>query len=239
MTKDLYEDIGRRIIYEDNHLLAVNKCINEPVQGDSSGDPPLVDLVKEFIKQRDAKPGNVFMGLPHRLDRPTSGLVLLAKTSKALTRLSAQFKGRDVRKIYWAVVDHMPPADQGKLEHYLWKNRSQNKSYSVSPAKADKKGAKQARLSYTLVAATDNYYLLEIELETGRHHQIRAQLSAVGCHIKGDLKYGAARSNSGGGIHLHSRRLILEHPVRKTPLDLKAEPPDGPLWALFLQNVTS
>lgn len=236
MRKDLYDDIGRRIIYEDNHLLAINKHINEPVQGDSSGDTPLIELVKEFIKQRDAKPGNVFMGLPHRLDRPTSGLVILAKTSKALTRLGKQFKGREVRKIYWAVVDHMPPADQGNLEHYLWKNRGQNKSYSVSAAKAEKKGAKLARLSYTLLAATDNYYLLEIELETGRHHQIRAQLAAVGCHIKGDLKYGARRSNTEGGIHLHARQLILVHPVKNIPLDLKADPPKDALWNEFVKS---
>lgn len=234
MKKEVFQDIRRRIIYEDNHLLAINKHINEPVQGDSSGDAPLLELVKEFIKQRDTKPGNVFMGLPHRLDRPTSGLVVLAKTSKALTRLGKQFKGRNVRKIYWAVVDHMPSADHGTLEHYLWKNRTQNKSYSVSAAKAEKKGAKLARLSYTLVGATDNYYLLEIEIETGRHHQIRAQMAAVGCYIKGDLKYGARRSNAGGGIHLHSRQLILEHPVKKTPLDLTADPPADPLWNEFL-----
>src|SRR6056297_2216381 len=144
MNKDLFQDISGRIVYEDNHLLAINKRINEPVQGDSSGDPALFDLMKEYIKQRDAKPGNVFMGLPHRLDRPTSGIVLLAKTSKALTRLGKIFKTREVRKIYWAVVDHVPPADKGTLEHYLWKNRSQNKSYSVSAAKAEKKGAKLA-----------------------------------------------------------------------------------------------
>ena len=234
MKKELYEDIGRRIIYEDNHLLVITKLINEPVQGDSSGDPPLIELAKKYVKQRDSKPGNVFMGLPHRLDRPTSGLLVLAKTSKALSRLGKQFKTRDVRKIYWAVVDHMPPADQGSLEHYLWKNRSQNKSYSVSAAKAEKKGAKLARLSYTLLGATDNYFLLEVELETGRHHQIRAQLAAVGCHIKGDLKYGARRSNAEGGIHLHSRRLIFDHPVKNTPLDLTAEPPADPLWREFL-----
>ena len=237
MNKDLFQDISGRIVYEDNHLLAINKRINEPVQGDSSGDPALFDLMKEFIKQRDAKPGNVFLGLPHRLDRPTSGLVLMAKTDKALTRLGKLFKGRDVKKIYWAVVDKMPPSDKGVLEHYLWKNRSQNKSYAVSKAKAEKKGAKLAKLSYSLIAATDNYYLLEIELETGRHHQIRAQLATVGCCVKGDLKYGARRSNPNGGIHLHARRLVLEHPVQRTTLDIKADPPQDVLWQTFDHNI--
>ncbi|HDQ14092.1 MAG TPA: RNA pseudouridine synthase [Sediminispirochaeta sp.] len=219
-----------RILYEDNHLIALNKAPGELVQGDRSGDPCLLDLLKEFIKKRDRKPGKVFLGLPHRLDRPTSGVVVFAKTGKALGRMGELFKERRVRKIYWAVVDKMPPSDEGRLVHYLRRIPKLNKSVTVPESEAQRQGAKMAALRYRVLAAGDRYYLLEIELETGRHHQIRAQLAAVGCHIKGDLKYGAKRSNKDGGIHLHARSLSFIHPVRRTELILTAEPPKEPLW---------
>ncbi len=223
-----------RILYEDNHLIAVNKHCGEPVQGDASGDTPLLETVREFIRLRDKKPGNVFLGLPHRLDRPTSGIVVLAKTDKALSRMGKILKGRDIRKIYWAVVDRIPPAEEGLLEHYLLKNRKLNKSFTVPPEKAAARGAKPARLTYRVIAASDSYYLLEIELLTGRHHQIRAQLAAVNCHIKGDLKYGAGRSNPDGGIHLHARSISFVHPVSKEPVEITADPPQDKLWNFFL-----
>lgn len=227
-------DIASRILYEDNHIIAVNKLCGEPVQGDSSGDPPLLEKVREYIKIRDRKPGNVFLGLPHRLDRPTSGVVVLAKTDKALSRLGKIFKSREVRKIYHAVLDRMPPHEQGSLRHFLSKNRKLNKSFVVPPGEAEKKGAKEAVLNYRLIAASTNYYLVEVELETGRHHQIRAQFAAVGCHIKGDLKYGAKRSNTDGGIHLHARSVRFVHPVSKQEVDICAAPPaKDPLWTQF------
>jgi 23S rRNA pseudouridine1911/1915/1917 synthase len=226
-------DIASRVLYEDNHIIVVNKLCGEPVQGDSSGDLPLLEKVREFIKKRDRKPGNVFLGLPHRLDRPTSGIVVLAKTDKVLSRLGKIFKGREVRKTYWAVLDHMPPEEKGSLHNFLSKNRKLNKSFVVPSEHVEKKGAKEAVLNYRLIAATTNYYLVEVELETGRHHQIRAQFAAVGCHIKGDLKYGAGRSNPDGGIHLHARSLSFVHPVSKQKLEVCADPPEDPLWKLF------
>lgn len=228
------ESIAGRLLYEDNHLIAVNKLCGEPVQGDSSGDPPLLEKVREFIRLRDRKPGNVFLGLPHRLDRPTSGVVVLAKTDKALGRMGKIFKGREVRKVYWAVVDRMPPSDHGRLQHYLLKNKKLNKSFTVPANQAEKKKAKEAVLDYKVLGATDNYYLLEIEIGTGRHHQIRAQLAAVGCHIKGDLKYGAKRSNPDGGIHLHARLLSFIHPVKQEPIEITADPPMDNLWKHLL-----
>jgi len=230
-------DIGPRILFEDNHLIAVNKRCGEPVQGDSSGDLPLLEIVREYIRVRDKKPGNVFLGLPHRLDRPTSGVVLFAKTDKALSRLAKILKDREIRKIYWAVVDHLPDAEEGELSHFLWKNRKQNKSFVISAEDAERRGAKKACLTYRLAAASDSYYLLEIELQTGRHHQIRAQLGALNCHIKGDLKYGARRANPDGGIHLHARLLSFIHPVSKVPVNISADPPQDPLWNYFLQTM--
>lgn len=227
--------MSSRILYEDNHIIAVNKLCGEPVQGDSSGDPPLLEIVREYIRVRDRKPGNVFLGLPHRLDRPTSGVVLLAKTDKALSRLGKILKGRDIRKVYWAVVDSMPPSDRGSLEHHLRKNRKLNKSFVIPAGHPDRERGltKPAVLTYRLIAASDTYYLLEIELLTGRHHQIRAQLAAVGCHIKGDLKYGAKRSNPDGGIHLHAREIGFVHPVSRKEVRIIADPPKDPLWNYF------
>ncbi len=218
-----------QVIYEDNHLIAVNKACGEIVQGDKTGDETLIDKVKDYIKKKYNKPGDVYLGSPHRIDRPTSGVVLFAKTSKALTRLSEMFQDKDaIKKIYWAVVDNLPRPEEGTLEHYLWKDEGKNKSFaSVSP----RAGTKQGRLTYRHKASLNRFHLLEVELHTGRHHQIRVQLAKIGCHIKGDLKYGAARSNPDGGIHLHARSLEFIHPVKKEPLKIVAIPPKGdPIW---------
>ncbi len=216
-----------RVLYEDNHLLAVNKMPADIVQGDKTGDVPLVDKVRDYIRASRAKPGEVFVGIPHRLDRPTSGVVLFARTSKALQRLSEMFRDGAVEKTYWALVAERPPADSGTLVHWLTRNTEQNKSYAWQEPRP---GAQEARLTYRLLFSLERYHLLEIDLHTGRHHQIRAQLHAVGCHIKGDLKYGAARSNPGGGIHLHARKLSFIHPVKKQALTILADPPQEPLW---------
>jgi 23S rRNA pseudouridine1911/1915/1917 synthase len=217
------------ILYEDNHILAVNKMPSDIVQGDRTGDETLADRVRAHLRRAYGKTGNVFVGIPHRLDRPTSGVVLFARTDKALERLSAMFREGGVRKIYWAMVAERPPADSGSLVHWLRRNPAQNKSYAVAgPAVAS--GAKEARLRYRLLFSLERYHLLEIELETGRHHQIRAQLAAIGCHIKGDLKYGAARSNPGGGIHLHARQVSFVHPVKQVPVVIEADPPQDPVW---------
>ena len=219
-----------RILYEDNHIIVVNKLPSEIVQGDRTGDETLMEAVRRYIKKKYDKPGNVFLGAPHRLDRPTSGIVVFARTGKALSRLGTMFREREVRKIYWAVVDGMPPEPEGRLVSHLIRNREKNKSFAVS---GNRKQAKRAELSYRLLGATANYYMLEIELHTGRHHQIRAQLAAVGVHIKGDLKYGAARSNRGGGIHLHARKIIFSHPVGGQKLEITAPTPEDPLWNQF------
>ena len=223
-------ELSERILYEDNHLIAVNKLPSEIVQGDSTGDEPLASRVARFIKGRDGKPGNVFLGIPHRIDRPSSGIVLFAKTEKALSRISGMFKERRVKKCYWIVLDAPPPADRGELVHFLRKDGTKNKSFA---SQKQRSGAKEAKLAYELIAATSRYYLVEVELLTGRHHQIRAQFAAVGCHVKGDLKYGAPRSNPGGGIHLHARRLEFIHPVRKTSVQIIAPPPKEVLWDVF------
>jgi len=215
------------ILYEDNHLLAVNKMPSDIVQGDRTGDETLADRVREHLRAAYGKTGNVFVGIPHRLDRPTSGVVLFARTDKALERLSAMFREGGVKKTYWAVVAELPPAESGSLVNWLRRNPVQNKSYVV---KGPGEGAREARLTYRLLFSLERYHLLEIELETGRHHQIRAQLAAIGCHIKGDLKYGAARSNPGGGIHLHARQVAFVHPVRKAPMEITADPPPDPVW---------
>ncbi len=219
-----------QILYEDNHLIIVNKAVGEIVQGDKTGDEPLLDRVKAYIKKKYNKPGEVFLGLVHRLDRPTSGIVIFARTSKALSRMNQLFKDKNIKKIYWAVVDNPPPQETGTLEHYLIKNQKQNKSYASDKLKA---GAKKASLSYSLIGRTNRYYLLEIELHTGRHHQIRAQLAKIGLHIKGDLKYGFPRSNPDGGIHLHARSVEFVHPVKKEPVELVANPPGDVLWNEF------
>ncbi len=227
----LLKKIAVDIIYEDNHLIIVNKECSELVQGDKTGDESLIDKLKDYIKHKYNKPGNVFLGLVHRLDRPTSGLVVFARTSKALARMNKLFKDKLVIKKYWAVVDNPPPKESDQLTHYLKKNEKQNKSYVVS--KSEPK-AKKAILNYKLLKSSHRYYLLEIELLTGRHHQIRAQLNAIGCKIKGDMKYGFPRSNKNGGISLHARYLEFEHPVRKSILKFTAQPPEDNLWDFFL-----
>ncbi|PUB35568.1 ribosomal large subunit pseudouridine synthase D [Elizabethkingia sp. YR214] len=217
-----------QIVYEDNHLLVINKQVGQLVQGDKTGDKSLLDEIKDFIKIRDHKPGNVFLGLVHRIDRPTSGLVIYAKTSKALSRLTQMVKNREIEKTYWAIVPkEMIPLEQ-KLVHYLRKNEKNNKATVFEKVT---EGAKEARLHYKVIRTLDNYYLLEIDLETGRHHQIRAQLAKVGIPIKGDLKYGASRSNPDGGIHLHARKLSFVHPVTKEAIEIIAPTnPQDKIW---------
>ena len=218
-----FSDIASRILYEDNHLLVFNKKPGEIVQGDRTGDTPLSEALKAFIKQRDNKPGNVFLGVPHRLDRPVSGIVIFAKTSKALERLAAMFREGSVHKTYLALCCGEPWDEEGLLEDWLSRNEKQNKSYVVREGTT---GAKLARLRYRFVQRTERYSLLEVELLTGRHHQIRCQLSHMGCPIKGDLKYGAPRSNPDGGICLHSYRAVFVHPVQKVELTVEAPVPD-------------
>lgn len=217
-----------QIVYEDNHLLVVNKKVGQLVQGDKTGDESLLESIKNFIKKRDDKPGNVFLGLVHRIDRPTSGLVIYAKTSKALSRLTQMVKNREVKKTYWAVVTkEMIPKTQ-RLVHYLKKNEKNNKAI-VFPKATE--GAKEAILTYHVIKTLDNYLLLEIDLETGRHHQIRAQLSKTGVPIKGDLKYGSPRSNPDGGINLHARKLEFIHPVTKENMEIVAlVPQNDAIW---------
>lgn len=211
------------ILYEDNHIIAVNKTCNEIVQGDKTGDTPLSETVKAYIKDKYNKPGEVFLGVTHRLDRPTSGVVLFARTSKALTRLNEMFKSHEqIQKTYWAIVQGEPKQPEARLENWLVKNEAQNKSYITKPGA---KEAKQAVLSYKTLAKGDHYTLLEVNLETGRHHQIRCQLAAIGCPIKGDLKYGAKRSNPDGGICLHARQIAFIHPVKKEPVTIVAPVP--------------
>ena len=224
LSPEEFADLQSRILFEDNHLLVVNKKVGEIVQGDKTSDEPLTEKYKAFIAMRDAKPGQVFMGLPHRLDRPVSGITVLAKTSKALERLSDMFRNSDVHKFYWALVCQEPQQEEALLENMMWRNEKQNKSYICRPGAA-RKDAKNARLRYRRLGRTDRYVLVEVELLTGRHHQIRCQLSNMGCPIKGDLKYGAPRSNPDGGISLHARRITFVHPVRKEPLTIEAPVP--------------
>lgn len=218
------------IIYEDNHLVIVNKKPSEIVQGDKTGDKPLAETVKEYIRQKYHKPGDVFLGVAHRLDRPVSGLVVFARTGKALARLNEMFRSKQVYKFYWAIVGQLPPEREGKLVHWLVRNERQNKSYVCD---RERPGAKQAVLDYKLIGRSDRYFLLEIILETGRHHQIRCQLAHIGCPVKGDLKYGAPRSNPDGSICLHARRVRFVHPVSKMEIDVTAPPPEGNLWNSF------
>lgn len=225
--------LSERILAEDNHILVINKACGEIAQGDKTGDPSLLDDIKSFIKDRDSKPGNVFLGLVHRLDRPTSGVMVFAKTSKALARLNAAFHERSARKVYWAIVEGAPEVDRASLTHFLSRNEKQNKSYAFDTAAA---GRQEARMDYKVLARGDRYSLLEIELHTGRHHQIRAQLAYEKLCIKGDLKYGAARSNPDGGICLHSRSLTIKHPVRDEELSFAADPrqvQSDKLWSIL------
>lgn len=217
-------NINSQILYEDNHLLVINKKVGQLVQGDKTGDDSLLEIIKDFLKIRDHKPGNVFLGLVHRIDRPTSGLVIYAKTSKALSRLTQMVKNREIKKTYWAIVPkEMIPQSQ-RLVHYLKKNEKTNKA-TVFPKPTD--GAKESILNYQIIKVFDNYQLLEIDLETGRHHQIRAQLSKIGVPIKGDLKYGSPRSNPDGGISLHARKLEFIHPVTKENIEITAPVPQN------------
>ena len=222
--------VSQRIVYEDNHLIAVNKLPSEIVQGDKTGDVPLSEHVKAYIKKKYNKPGEVFLGVIHRIDRPVSGVTVFARTSKALSRMNEMVKHREIKKTYWAIVKNLPPEPDGKLVHYLSRNASKNKSFVSRKASS---GSKEAILYYRLIAESDTYYLLEVDLETGRHHQIRAQLSAMGCPIKGDLKYGFDRSNPDASISLHARSIEFIHPVRKENLRITAEPPDDSLWNYF------
>lgn len=222
------------ILYEDNHIIVVNKTCSEIVQGDKTGDEPLSEKLQHYLKEKYNKPGNVFIGVVHRLDRPVSGIVLFAKTSKALARFNDMFRSHcDIVKRYWAIVKKAPPHEHDRLTHYLIRNEKQNKTYVYDN---EKEGAKKSTLSYTLIAKTDNYYLLEVELETGRHHQIRSQLAHIGCPIRGDLKYGFDRSNKNGGISLHARSLQFVHPVSKKQILIVAPTPtDDTLWNVFEQ----
>lgn len=222
------------VLYEDNHLIAVNKNSSEIVQGDKTGDEPLPEIIKRYLKEKYNKPGNVFCGVTHRLDRPVSGVVLFARTSKALTRLNEMFQSRDMTKIYWAIVKQKPEESEGRLEHYLVRNEKQNKSYAYETVRP---GSKRAVLSYKTVAKSDNYTLLEIQLETGRHHQIRTQLAHIGCPIKGDLKYGFSRSNPDGGISLHARSLEFIHPVSNEQIKITAPVPDERLWQFITKGL--
>lgn len=216
-----------QVLYEDNHLLVVNKRAGDLVQGDKTGDTPLSEVVKSYIAEKYNKPGAVYLGVVHRLDRPTSGVVAFARTSKALSRLNKLFAARETKKTYWAVVKNMPPQSSEKLVHFLKRNPKQNKSYAHIHEVPD---SKRAVLSYTVLKKLDTYYLLEIELETGRHHQIRSQLSSIGCPIKGDLKYGFDRSNKDGSIHLHARKLTFVHPVQKEEITITAPAPKDVIW---------
>jgi 23S rRNA pseudouridine1911/1915/1917 synthase len=220
------------ILFEDNHLLLVNKRVSQIVQGDKTGDKSLDRLLKDFIKERDKKPGEVFLGIPHRLDRPVSGVVVFAKTSKALSRMAGLFKDKKVEKIYHAIVETCPSPHAGTLEHYLTRNTRQNKSYVHKQEVGD---SKHALLHYRKVASSDRYHLLEIELETGRHHQIRAQLAGIGSVIKGDRKYGARRSNPNGGISLHARSIAFIHPVKKEQLEIVAPYPKMDIFPVFFK----
>ncbi len=216
-----------QVLFEDNHLIAINKRVGDIVQGDSTGDKPLNEIVKDYIAVKYKKPGAVYLGVVHRLDRPTTGVVLFAKTSKALTRLNKMFKERETKKTYWAIVKNQPPLESATIIHYLKRNPKQNKSYAYEK---EVPNSKKAILEYKVLQALKNYYLLEIELLTGRHHQIRSQLSALNCPIKGDLKYGFDRSNPDGGIHLHARSLGIIHPVKKELINIIAPTPDEVLW---------
>lgn len=216
-----------QVLYEDNHLIVINKRPGDIVQGDKTRDIPLSEVVKLYIKNKYNKPGNVYLGVAHRLDRPTSGIVVFAKTSKALPRLNKLFAERGAKKTYWAVVKNPPKNIQDTLTHWLKRNPKQNKSYGHTKEVAD---SKKAILEYRILKKLDNYYLLEVDLHTGRHHQIRSQLSAIGSPIKGDLKYGFGRSNKDSSIHLHARSLSFTHPVKKEPLQILAEPPSDPVW---------
>lgn len=218
-----------QILYEDNHIIIVNKRVGDIVQGDKTGDIPLGEIVKNYIQKKYEKPGNVFLGVVHRIDRPTSGIVIFARTSKALERLNEMLREKKIEKTYWAIIKNNPPKESDTLIHFLKKNPKNNKSTTFS---SEKEESKKAILHYKLLKKLDKYSLLEINLETGRHHQIRCQLAAIGCPIKGDLKYGFPRSNSDGGIHLHARKIEFTHPVKNEIISLTATLPEDVIWNL-------
>jgi 23S rRNA pseudouridine1911/1915/1917 synthase len=222
------------ILYEDNHIIAVYKRSSDLAQGDKTGDVPIENEIKRYIAQKYGKPGEVFLGVVHRLDRPVSGIMLFARTSKALSRLNEMFKTRQVKKIYLAIVKERPPEDEATITHFIKKNEAQNKSYVYDN---EVKGSKEASLTYRLKGRSEKYYLLEVELHSGRHHQIRAQLAKIGCPVKGDLKYGFPRSNEDGGISLFARKLEFVHPVKKEVVTITAHFPEGDIWSVFMDSV--
>ncbi|HIC32461.1 MAG TPA: RluA family pseudouridine synthase [Flavobacteriaceae bacterium] len=226
-NKTLSNKNNLQVLYEDNHIIVVNKRAGDIVQGDKTGDKPLSNVVKSYLKDKYNKPGNVYLGTVHRLDRPTSGLVIFSKTSKALPRLNKMFATKDITKTYWALVKNKPKKDSDRLTHWLKKNPKNNKSYAHS---TEVKDSKKAVLSYQIIKKLDNFYLIEVTLETGRHHQIRTQLASIGCPIKGDLKYGYDRSNKDASISLHARNIKFIHPVSKEELDITAPLPKDPVW---------
>lgn len=228
--------IDSRILYEDNHLIAINKLAGELSQGDKTGDISMIDDVKDYLKRKYDKKGNVYLGLPHRLDRPTSGVILFAKTDKALSRLSDLFRKGEVEKNYYAITLEKPREEEERLINYIVRDERRNISISYARQVS---GSQKAILTYRLIDESKRYYLLDVKLETGRHHQIRSQLKAIGLHIKGDLKYGAPRSNRDGGICLHSRRISFIHPVRKEPVEIIAPLPDGDIWPIFKEKFDS
>lgn len=232
MSKIISNKNNLQVLYEDNHIIAVNKRAGDIVQGDKTGDKPLSEVVKEYIGEKYNKPGAVYLGVVHRLDRPTSGIVVFARTSKALPRLNKIFADKEAKKTYWAVVKNTPPKQNDTLEHWLKRNPKQNKSYAHKKEVPD---SKKAILEYRILKELDHYCALEVLLHTGRHHQIRSQLSSIGSIIKGDLKYGADRSNKDGSIHLHARKLTFVHPVKKEPLTIIAPPPSDAIWDSVLQ----
>ncbi len=227
VAKEISTKHNLQILYEDNHLIIINKRAGDIVQGDKTGDKPLSDIVKNYLKEKYNKSGDAFLGVVHRLDRPTSGIVVFAKTSKALTRLNKIFAEKEAEKTYWAIVKNKPPKESDTLIHWLKRNAKQNKSYAYQKEIPE---SKKAILHYTTIKKLDNYHLLEIDLQTGRHHQIRAQLAAIDCPIKGDLKYGFNRSNKDASIHLHARKLTFIHPVKKEEITITANPPKDSIW---------
>ncbi len=230
------DTINSQILYEDNHIIVVNKRPSDIVQGDKTGDTPLSEIIKGYLKEKYNKPGNVFVGVVHRLDRPVSGALIFARTSKALSRLNNMLKNKEIKKTYWAVVKSKPQIESGHLIHYLIKNQQKNKSFAYSKPT---KNRLKAELKFNIISNSDTYFLIEIELLTGRHHQIRVQLSAIGCPIKGDLKYGYPRSNQDASIHLHARKIEFLHPVKKEKIKIVANPPDDQLWKFFTENISN
>jgi 23S rRNA pseudouridine1911/1915/1917 synthase len=222
------------ILYEDNHIIAVYKRSSDLSQGDKTGDISLDTEVKKYIAEKYKKSGDVFLGVVHRLDRPVSGVILFGRTSKALERLNEMFRTKQIKKIYFAIVKERPPADEATITHFLKKNEKQNKSYVYD---YEVKGSKEASLTYRLKGRSEKYYLLEVELHSGRHHQIRAQLAKIGCPVKGDLKYGFPRSNEDGGISLFARKLEFIHPVKKEPVSITAHFPEGDIWSVFMDSI--